>query len=48
MSQLRQGFAGNTQEDVDMLRESLGLQGVPLKDIDDYINEQYNEYRNSL
>ena len=48
MSKVRQGFARNTQEDVDLLRERLGLENVPLKDIDDYIEEQYNEYRKNL
>ena len=48
ITELRGFFAGNTKEDVDLMREILEVEDVEPKDLDALIEEQYDEYLKTL
>ena len=48
ITELRGFFAGNTKEDVDLMREILEVEDVDPKGLDALIEEQYDEYLKTL
>ena len=48
ITELRGFFAGNTKEDVDLMREILEVEDVEPKGLDALIEEQYDEYLKTL